>query len=398
MISSTSSRLTRERYLSLRSKVKGLRVGQADVRQRGVESAGTLASGLLSQIAALGADPGNFVEREFITRGLLPPGTPQSIPISGLINDIIEQLRSGSAISDIFNQQTAPTAETAAPQTGTGGTSGVGAQGTGFPPEAQAVLDAAVKDAATANAAGAAQTGADAAGSGVSTSSLTEQQLMAPLTQFTLPDDPSQFESASQSPASGGTATMTAGGGVITGLTPEQIAAANASNIIPGLAHGGTTNAPISTVGDAPPGSNKENPEALINPTGAPIMIIPLSQAMKGAPRFFGGTASDFGDVQTTPDESIQALPTLRFLQGQGTPQQFGQLATGTTPGAFGTDIPEAGSININRLAQIARDPTAIALLSSLFRSASRNLGSEASRAQARAPVGQNVISSLIRT
>ena len=102
--------------------------------------------------------------------------------------------------------------------------------------------------------------------------------------------------------------------------------------------------------------------------------------------------------VPINTDESIQNIPTLRYLQGTLDKGTYGNLSTGTVSGAFGTKLPEAGAINFSKIMQIAQDPVALKMLDSLYRSASRSLSAEVERARARAPIGSAPVSSLVRT
>lgn len=97
-------------------------------------------------------------------------------------------------------------------------------------------------------------------------------------------------------------------------------------------------------------------------------------------------------------DAAYQNLPLLQYLQGLIGDQQFGTLATGTTPGAFGTRIPEAGATNYGRMLQLQKDPVAWGMAQSLYKSANRDIGQTLAKAKARAPLGQTVATSLVRT
>jgi len=113
------------------------------------------------------------------------------------------------------------------------------------------------------------------------------------------------------------------------------------------------------------------------------------------------GTVSQPSANPTThinTDESIQQLPTLEYLKGTMDRGTYGTLNTGTSSGAFGTSLPEAGAINFSKIMQISQDPVAMKLLDSLYRSASRSLSAEVERARARAPIGNAPVSSLVRT
>ncbi len=105
--------------------------------------------------------------------------------------------------------------------------------------------------------------------------------------------------------------------------------------------------------------------------------------------------------VPTVPiqtDETFQNLPVLQFLKGMISRAAFNKLPTGNFEGAFGTQLPEAGQLNFNRLQDILNDPITVKLLESLFRSGSRDFGSEVERVKARAPIGQARATSGIRS
>lgn len=102
--------------------------------------------------------------------------------------------------------------------------------------------------------------------------------------------------------------------------------------------------------------------------------------------------------LKSYADSAYQNLPSLRYLQGNMDKSGYNTLATGNAPGAFGTQAPESGSINYGKWLDVANDPVSAALLDSIYASANRDLASEVSRAKARAPFGQAVQTSLIRT
>lgn len=180
----------------------------------------------------------------------------------------------------------------------------------------------------------------------------------------------------------------------------------------PYMEQGGATTSPASIVGDS--SRNKENQEVVINPTRAPLIVIPVSQLMQ-SPQFeqgtkqmphyqygtgFGtgsGSGTGYDSVPSYQDSAYQNLPGLEYLKGNLSSGQYGQLATGTSQGAFGTKLPEVGALNYRRLYDLMQDPISFQLVSSLFKSGSRDLPAEISRVQARAPIGQAVSTSLIR-
>lgn len=154
-------------------------------------------------------------------------------------------------------------------------------------------------------------------------------------------------------------------------------------------------------VGEHPTG--KPNPE-LIEVTGKNVRtkVTPLSKLPKNKltkvlkhPKFAEGTDLT---LKSYDDSAYQNLPSLKYLQGGMSDADYNRLNTGYAPGAFGTNIPESGRINYNKYTKVAKDPYSLALVNSLYRGANRDLASEVSRAKARAPLGQAIATSLIRT
>ncbi len=102
--------------------------------------------------------------------------------------------------------------------------------------------------------------------------------------------------------------------------------------------------------------------------------------------------------LKSYPDSAYQGLPSLQYLLGRLPRGSYNTLATGAAQGAFGTLAPESGSINYRRALDIANDPVSQALIESIYASANRDYLSEVSRAKARAPFGQALNTSLVRT
>ena len=102
--------------------------------------------------------------------------------------------------------------------------------------------------------------------------------------------------------------------------------------------------------------------------------------------------------LKTYSDEDYQNLPSLRYLQGNMPTRQYETLATGNATGAFGQQLPESGNINYNKYLRLAKDPVSLAMVASSYKSGSRDLFAEVARAKARAPFGQAVQTSLIRS
>lgn len=115
-------------------------------------------------------------------------------------------------------------------------------------------------------------------------------------------------------------------------------------------------------------------------------------------PRFANGTDAPNVGLKSYDDSAYQNLPELRYLQGGLSGDQYNTLATGNATGAFGIKAPEAGSFNYKRGLDIANDPVGAALAASLYSSANRDYASTMAAAKARAPFGQALATSLIRT
>lgn len=224
------------------------------------------------------------------------------------------------------------------------------------------------------------------------------------------------------------------------------------------FARGGTTHSPQFITGDPPEGSSQPNPEVVtihnpspetrvdvtpvsdlhqsrgstnsvfqnaIRPEPAPAMhnqmtrtgmparpVRPqsnpnfLAQFMqmlraRRFPMFADGV--DMFDPNTLklksyPDEAYQNLASLRFLQGNMGKSQYNTLATGYAPGYAGQRIPESGQLNYGRYLQLAKDPVSLALVASSYKAGNRDLFAEVARAKDRAPFGQAVQTSLIRS
>ena len=189
----------------------------------------------------------------------------------------------------------------------------------------------------------------------------------------------------------------------------------------PGFAQGGGTRLSQFVVGD-PQQGNRANPEMIYNPTNAPISVMPMSQIPQGVPRFATGTGfpaqysgqipsyadltalggiqeqTPAGTLPTYSDEMYQNLPSLKMLRGQMPVESYNQLNPGNAPGPFGTQLPESGALNYNRISQLMQDPVSFKLISSLYRAAGRDFAAEAGRAIVRAPLGNAAQGTLIRT
>lgn len=126
--------------------------------------------------------------------------------------------------------------------------------------------------------------------------------------------------------------------------------------------------------------------------------VTPLNNAIMGVNKFAFGTEDYDALVRSYDDEVYQNMPAVRYFQGRMGRSQYNRLSTGSATGAFGEQLPEAGAINYRRYLNVEKDPLSLAILASQYRGASRDLASEVSRAKARAPLGQAIQTSLIRT
>ena len=112
----------------------------------------------------------------------------------------------------------------------------------------------------------------------------------------------------------------------------------------------------------------------------------------------FGQNLTDNYGFAPQPDANIQQLPSLRALYS-GDLGWYNAPRESSVQGPFGTTLPGSGSINVANYNEVAKDPTSLGMLQSLYRGASRDLTSEVARARRFAPVGQGLRSlSTVRT
>lgn len=358
----------------------------------GLQTAGSLSATLqqlLDQrgrdIIGLSADPGDFVEREFAVRGLQPPeGTEVPLfqdpsQLSGIIDQLANfagpEFRDPAAleamISELFNTQPTTLAQilqSAGQVPTTPAPAPVAPPPIAPPPSApavdpiQAAIDQFLLDAKTAT---------------------------------------SQIGAPSGNVFPTGVTTTSGTGGTTTGVTsnPPLTQISGLVGDEEALEHGGTTKDKKFIVGDSTTG--KPNPE-LVEVTPQGTKVTPLSQFQFGTDSISSSGVDPSGTFTTSvpqhTDSTIQNLPFLQFLKGTTTPQEFGTLSTGTATGAFGTQLPEAGRVNFNRLSQLIQDPTAASMLDSLLRSGSRSLSGLFNLVKQRAPLGSALSTSSIRT
>ena len=165
------------------------------------------------------------------------------------------------------------------------------------------------------------------------------------------------------------------------------------------------SNSPQFISGD-PQKSGKPNPEIVtINNPGPDTTIdvepVKNKTQMRGKRKFaFGVDAFNPDDLKlkTYSDDAYQNYPSLRYFQRRLPKQQYDTLSTGYTTGYGGAQLPESGRINYGDYLNVAKDPVSLAMLASHYKSGSRDLFAEVARAKARAPFGQAVQTSLIRT
>jgi len=171
-------------------------------------------------------------------------------------------------------------------------------------------------------------------------------------------------------------------------------------------AHGvrGTKN-PQFISGD-PQADGEPNPEVVTIHNPGPktrVSVDPIRRAaqMVGKRKFaYGANMFDPESLKlkSYKDEDYQNYPSLQFLQGKQGRQQYNTLNTGFAQGLYGGQLPESGRINYGDYLQLAKDPVSLAMVASHYKTGSRDLFAEVARAKARAPFGQAVQTSLIRS
>jgi hypothetical protein len=112
----------------------------------------------------------------------------------------------------------------------------------------------------------------------------------------------------------------------------------------PELGHGGPTHAPMFITGDDPDKSGSENKEIILNPTGAPIHVVPMDRMMtEGMPKFGMGTIPTMiNDPLIKPATPIANLTTpIVNLSGL---RKSGQAGTVDIPWFGNGTVPWAGA------------------------------------------------------
>lgn len=156
-------------------------------------------------------------------------------------------------------------------------------------------------------------------------------------------------------------------------------------------------------VGD-PQQDGGPNPELVevINPgPKTRTRVTPFKRALnlRSKPPMFAAGTDPNNPILTTYDDTVyQNLPHLQYLQGNIGRGAFNQLAKGYATGSLGQRVPEAGQLNYRQYQDVARDPVSLAMLSSDYKSANRDLAGTVARAKARAPFGQALNTTLVRT
>ena len=128
-------------------------------------------------------------------------------------------------------------------------------------------------------------------------------------------------------------------------------------------------------------------------PAGQPGAPGTPPAGLGGAPAGWDGTTfNNYTNAQ------IQDLPFLRYLQGIMDPATYNTMSNLYTTGPFGTMLPEAGAINLQKMYEILQDEDAAGMLQSLYKGGNSNLQSLLSMALARAPIGNARATSAIET
>jgi len=154
-----------------------------------------------------------------------------------------------------------------------------------------------------------------------------------------------------------------------------------------------------------PQADGKPNPEVVTihNPgkkTRVSVTPVKNAKQMQGKRKFaLGADAFDPNNlkIKSYPDEAYQNYSSLDYLKG-GSKNQYNKLNTGMFQGYGGAMLPESGAINYGNYLNVAKDPVSLAMLASHYKTGSRDLFAEVARAKARAPFGQAVQTSLIRS
>lgn len=147
-------------------------------------------------------------------------------------------------------------------------------------------------------------------------------------------------------------------------------------------------------------------PQTSINPSDiqhAPVIPINTGSQLMNPKEYFDNSlqSPQPGEprITTLPDSAYQNLPWLKYLQNQQANQDdFRRLATGNVQGAFGMQLPEAGSLNLKQILELMNNPVSAEMAQGAYQSGNRDLPTIANLVRQRAPLGWGLYSSLIRT
>lgn len=450
---------------NLFSAAFGNETNRIDAESSALAQGGGLMSQLAQTLAQMGSDPGSAVEREFLTRALLQPGTPQSVPISGMIQDLISRLTDPTRFEgegrspyegydsmpdasalDYISQlqalfaaasaQNTSTAPPPAPNPNAGQTTVTPTAPTG--PNLSAIAAQFANTSGTRNPyatptpAGYQSPSAQARAATTSPGTpkvnpSTPIEVRAPVVQKQASDAFSGlldiFHSAGINAPTGKGMSAASGNVTTTRVNPNNDQILQNYLNTGGFEEGGTTNDEILEVGDHSEG--EPNPEIILNPEHAELVIVPVSDLIKGTsapkpkgkkskgkattkgiPKYQFGTLSGMansvsqaqqGNLTTTPNEAWQNLPALQYLRGNTGEAEFRRLAQGELEGAFGSRAPLSGMLNIGKVLTADREG-ASPILSAIYKAAGLDYNQEVGRAMGRAPIGNAVNTSIIRT
>ena len=120
------------------------------------------------------------------------------------------------------------------------------------------------------------------------------------------------------------------------------------------------------------------------------------TQGNYSGPRDYAG--NPLGTLTSYADQDIRNLPNVQYAQNAGNATAYNTLSTKPISGPFGSTLPDVGGLNYTQLLNMAEDPDSWGTLSSIYRAGNRNLEGMLARIRARAPIGEVVNRSLIRT
>lgn len=136
-----------------------------------------------------------------------------------------------------------------------------------------------------------------------------------------------------------------------------------------GFAAGGATDGEAIMLGDDESGRETGHEELLLNPTNAPVFVIPndmLDEIMRGGVER-AATGGAFGSFQAFDQDAIGQLPVVQKLLGNQPAKRFGGTGFDMTLPETDITLPEAHRTNVRTLQDLA--PSETALLSSIIES-----------------------------